>query len=328
MELIINVLLLFGIEVLYINLATRFGIVDKPNERSMHSRLVLRGGGIIFTAAFLMFLAANSILEISTIGNYLAFGIGFFIISIISFLDDLKSVSYKIRLAVHAIAAFFLLYFFIGFAGFPIWIYPFLLFLLVGIINAYNFMDGINGITGVYSLVLLFSLLYVNKEIVTFADERFIIYPILASVVFLFFNFRKKAKIFLGDVGSVGIAFWIVALLGLLIIKTENFKWILFLSVYGVEVIFTIVERLFYKENILKAHNKHLYDLLAGKWNIDHRWISLIYTFIQIIINIFVLKFTESNFMLFVVILLFTSLMYVFFKLYFIKKERKKNHEN
>ena len=189
-------------------------------------------------------------------------------------------------------------------------------------------MDGINGITGVYSLVLLFSLLYINKEIVAFADERFIIYPILACIVFLFFNFRKKAKIFLGDVGSVGIAFWIVTLLGLLIIKTENFKWILFLSVYGVEVIFTIVERLFYKENILKAHNKHLYDLLAGKWNIDHRWISIIYAFIQIIINIFVLKFTESNFMLFVFILLFTSLMYVFFKLYFIKKERKKNHEN
>ena len=149
MELIIIVLLLFGIEVLYINLATRFGIVDKPNERSMHAQLVLRGGGIIFTPAFLMFLAANSILEISTIGNYLAFGIGFFIISFISFLDDLKSVSYKIRLAVHAIAVSFLLYFFTGFAEFPIWIYPFLLFLLVGIINAYNFMDGINGITGV-----------------------------------------------------------------------------------------------------------------------------------------------------------------------------------
>ena len=76
MELIIIVVLLFGIEVLYINLATRFGIVDKPNERSMHAQLVLRGGGIIFTPAFLMFLAANSILEISTIGNYLAFGIG------------------------------------------------------------------------------------------------------------------------------------------------------------------------------------------------------------------------------------------------------------
>lgn len=105
----------------------------------------------------------------------------------ISFLDDLKSVSYKIRLAVHAIAVSFLLYFFTGFAEFPIWIYPFLLFLLVGIINAYNFMDGINGITGVYSLVLLFRCYTSIKKLLhlQMRDLSFILFWRVSSFSFL-----------------------------------------------------------------------------------------------------------------------------------------------
>ena len=104
----------------------------------------------------------------------------------------------------------------------------------IGIVNAYNFMDGINGITGLYSIAVLASLQYVNLTYGSFVHPDLIWYPMLASVVFLFFNFRKRARCFAGDVGSVAIAFWIVTLLLLLIVKTENLIWLGFLMVYGV----------------------------------------------------------------------------------------------
>lgn len=315
MEFIIVVILLFILEMLYIYLAKRFNIIDKPNYRSAHSYKTIRGGGIIFPFAFLLFLIANKILGYHSELNYFVFGIGFFIISGISFLDDIKEISVKMRLLFHFLASAFLLYFIDVINFIPLWTIPFLLVLVVGIINAYNFMDGINGITGLYSIIVLFSLLYVNDEIVNFVDKRMIIYPILASSVFLFFNFRKKAKSFMGDVGSMGIAFWIIALLGLLIVKTNDYRWILFLTVYGVEVLLTILERLRQKENILVAHRKHLYDLFANEMKFDHRGISLCYSFIQLIINIFVIKYFISGWKLFLVILVPSVLLYLIIKL-------------
>jgi UDP-N-acetylmuramyl pentapeptide phosphotransferase/UDP-N-acetylglucosamine-1-phosphate transferase len=109
------------------------------------------------------------------------------------------------------------------------------LIVCTGIINAYNFMDGINGITGGYSLVILAALAYINKEVVTFVEADFIYTVICSVLVFCFFNFRKRAKCFAGDVGSVSIAFILLFLIGRLIIETEDFSWIVLLSVYGVE---------------------------------------------------------------------------------------------
>ncbi len=88
-------------------------------------------------------------------------------------------------------------------------------------------MDGINGITGLYSFVILSTLYYINQYKIIFTDVNFIIYPVLASLVFLFFNFRKKAKCFAGDVGSMSIAFWVLALLGLLVVKTQELTYLL-----------------------------------------------------------------------------------------------------
>lgn len=94
--------------------------------------------------------------------------------------------------------------------------------MFIGIVNAYNFMDGINGITGLYTIAVLLPLMYVNHKVEPLSIWICLFYPLIASVVFLFFNFRKRAKCFAGDVGSVSIAFWIVTLLLLLIIRTNN----------------------------------------------------------------------------------------------------------
>ena len=175
-------------------------------------------------------------------------------------------------------------------------------------------MDGINGMTGLYSLVTLSSLLYINQRVFEFVDQNFIIYPILASFVFLFFNFRKKAKCFMGDIGSMGIAFWVLGLLGLLIIKTQELKYLLFLTVYGVEVVLTILQRLKSKENIFEAHRRHLYQLFSNEKKISHLIVSSVYAFLQLLINITVILLNLPIWIIFVVIIIPSLILYIITK--------------
>ena len=145
-------------------------------------------------------------------------------------------------------------------------------------------MDGINGITGGYSLVILAALAYINKEVVTFVEADFIYTVICSVLVFCFFNFRKHAKCFAGDVGSVSIAFILLFLIGRLIIETEDFSWIVLLSVYGVDSVLTIIHRLMLHENIGLPHRKHLYQIMANELKIPHVMVSSIYMAVQAII--------------------------------------------
>lgn len=270
---------------IYFKIADKYNIIDKPNHRSAHSQITLRGGGIIFPIAFVIFCLFNR----DATEQYWPFGLGLLAICLVSFVDDIKTLSGKIRISVHFIAVCLLLYFTKTFNMLPLWTWPMFFIMIIGTLNAYNFMDGINGMTGAYTLVTLLTLLYINHDIVIFTENDFIIYAILASLVFLFFNFRKKAKCFAGDVGSMGIGFWLIALITLLIMKTQDYKYILLFSVYGMEVVLTIIERLSLKENIFEAHRRHLYQLLANEKKMSHLTISAIYAISQLIINIFLL---------------------------------------
>ncbi|MGK6342935.1 MraY family glycosyltransferase [Chryseobacterium sp. DT-3] len=279
-------LILFVSILLYFWIADHFNIIDKPNHRSAHTQITLRGGGIIFPVAFIFFCLFNLN---ETIQNYWSFGLGLLAICTISFIDDIKTLSNKIRLSVHLISVILLLYFTGAFNIMPIWTWPILFVMIIGTLNAYNFMDGINGMTGIYSLVTLASLAYINNDIIQFTDENFIIYPILACLVFLFFNFRKKAKCFAGDVGSMGIGFWVIGLVTLLVMRTGEYKYILLLSIYGMEVVLTITERILLKENIFEAHRRHLYQLFANEKKASHLVISSVYAVCQLLINIFLI---------------------------------------
>jgi UDP-N-acetylmuramyl pentapeptide phosphotransferase/UDP-N-acetylglucosamine-1-phosphate transferase len=182
-------------------------------------------------------------------------------------------------------------------------------------------MDGINGITGLYTLVVLLSLGYINQYIQPFVDINFILYPIVASLVFLFFNFRKEAKCFAGDVGSIAIAFWLVYLILMLIIKTNSIIWILLLAVYGTDTVCTIMHRLYLRENIFEAHRHHFYQILSNDYKIDHRVVASFYAILQMItsLSIFYLKDKVNIIMLFVVILMPILLIYLS-KFYLIKR--------
>ena len=316
MEFIIVTFILLVLELLYFRIADKFNIIDKPNHRSAHTEITLRGGGVIFPIAFLLFLGSQIIQQKSLISpqNYFIFGIGLLAICIVSFIDDILDLSSKIRLVFHFISVSLLLCFINAFQLIPIWSIPILFIVIIGILNAYNFMDGINGMTGLYSLVTLGSLLYINQRIFEFVDQNFIIYPILASFVFLFFNFRKKAKCFMGDIGSMGIAFWVLGLLGLLIIKTQELKYLLFLTVYGVEVVLTILQRLKSKENIFEAHRRHLYQLFSNEKKISHLIVSSVYAFLQLLINITVILLDLPIWIIFVVIIIPSLILYIITK--------------
>ena len=315
-------LVLFVLELLYFRIADKFNIIDKPNHRSSHTQITLRGGGIIFPIAFLLYFASSILYRKDTFlpKEYWAFGLGLLILSVISFLDDILDLSTKLRLFFHFISVSLLIYFLGILFLLPIWLLPIVFIFIIGVLNAYNFMDGINGITGLYSFVILSTLYYINQYKIIFTDVNFIIYPVLASLVFLFFNFRKKAKCFAGDVGSMSIAFWVLALLGLLVVKTQELTYLLFIGVYGIEVIFTIIQRIKLKENIFEAHRHHLYQLLVNQMKWSHLLVATLYGGVQLLINACVIKLGLNFWEGTLYLILPTFIIYIYSKYYIYKK--------
>ncbi len=266
-------------ELLYFRIADKFNIIDKPNERSSHTSITLRGGGIIFPISLVLYFLYT--------GNYPWLVLGTVAIAAVSFIDDIKTLSGKVRILVHLVAVSLMFYDAGLFAYHWAWIIAAYV-LVIGTLNAYNFMDGINGITGAYSLAVLIPL-YLTNDYFKFADANLIVFVILSAVVFLLFNFRAKAKCFAGDVGSISMALIVLFFITKLILVTGDFKYILFLAVYGVDAVLTIAHRIILKENIFKAHRRHLYQYLSNELKWPHLAVSSMYAIIQAIISGWVL---------------------------------------
>lgn len=274
---IIIFFILFIVELLYLRVADKFNIINIPNKRSSHDYITISGGGVIYWVTALIYLLINFSAE------GILFFAGITLIAGVSFWDDVSGLGQKIRLLFHLLAMSCAFYLAGVFGGFPWWAIIIGYIVFIGIVNAYNFMDGVNGITGLYSLAVLGLLQYVNLVYGSFVNADLIWFPMIASVVFLLFNFRKRAKCFAGDVGAVSIAFWIVTLLLLLIIKTNNLIWLGFLMVYGVDAVMTILHRIYLKENIMEAHRLHFYQILANEKKVPHRAVSVIYFAVQLV---------------------------------------------
>lgn len=318
MEYVLLGLVLMILMLLYFKVADRFNIIDKPNLRSSHTEITLRGGGIIFWFASLIYFAQH--LQ----HNYLFFT-GITLVSLVSFWDDIQSLSNKIRISIHFLAIS-LIFFDLGiFDVLSIWQIVIAYILSIGLINAYNFMDGINGITGLYTISVMGALLYVNTNVQLFVDGSFVKYSMISSLVFLFFNYRKKAKCFAGDVGSIAIAFWIIYLVLRLILNTNSLIWLLFLAVYGADAVCTIVHRLYLKQNIFEAHRLHLYQVLSNEYKIQHRLVSLYYAIVQAGISFLVISFYQKveDIILFIIVIIPLVIVYSF-KFYLLNKYNMK----
>lgn len=286
MTYLLILITLFVAELLYFRLADCFNIIDKPNERSSHTSVTLRGGGIIFYIAALLYFILSGF-------QYPWFFLGLTMMTIISFLDDVFTLSNKLRLFVH-FSSVLLMAYQLDLFEMP-WYFLLIGFVvMVGVINAYNFMDGINGITACYSLAVAGLLLLVNRQ-VAFIDPDLLIYIILGVAVFAFFNFRTKAKSFAGDVGSVAIAYILLFALGTLILTTGEFIYILFLTVYGIDAVWTIIQRLLRKENIFQAHRSHLYQYLGNEAGVNKLLVSFSYGALQFLIGLLVIQFAQQD---------------------------------
>jgi UDP-N-acetylmuramyl pentapeptide phosphotransferase/UDP-N-acetylglucosamine-1-phosphate transferase len=319
MTFLILTLVLIAFMLFYFRIAHHFNIIDHPNERSSHNNITIRGGGIVFllAALFVAFLHPDYWLPLS----------GILIIGTISFMDDIVTLSSRLRLLFHLIAVTIMFLYLNVFNIEPFYIYALLYIIVIGVVNMYNFMDGINGITGAYSLVIFCGLLYINIRQMAFINNDMILIPMLACGVFLYFNFRKKAKCFAGDVGSVIIAFWIIMLLLKLIFITGNWSYILFLVVYGIDSVLTIIHRLILKQNIFKAHRLHFYQLLANEQKTPHLVISAGYSLIQLLIILLVIFNTTLSYKgLFIVTILPLIFIYLLLKSRLMKLSKKGNY--
>lgn len=280
-------IILFISELLYFKVADHFNIIDKPNERSSHNIVTLRGGGIVIYFAILIYFIHSEFL-------YPWFFLGLTLMTIVSFMDDVFTLSNRVRLLVHFTSVLLMAYQ-LDISMIPWYSLIIGFVIVVGVINAYNFMDGINGITACYSLSVGGLLLIVNQD-VSFVEHDLLIYTLIGVLVFAFFNFRTTAKCFAGDVGSVAIAYILLFALGSLILRTGNLIYILFLAVYGVDTIWTIVRRLYMKENIFDAHRSHLYQFLGNEARVNKLLISFLYGAIQFGIGYLVIYFAGRDF--------------------------------
>ena len=295
---LIFVLLLVA-ELVYFRIADKCNIIDKPNQRSSHSTIVLRGGGIIF-------LIGAWVWSLFFGFDYPWFLAGLTLVAGVSFVDDIHSLPDSVRLVAQFAAAAMAFYQLDILHWDMWWIVLVALIVYVGATNVINFMDGINGITAGYALAVLVPLGLLNTnyyELATnlttnyssivssdgvFVDQSLIVAAIIAAVVFCIFNFRPKgkAKCFAGDVGSIGIAFIMLFLLGNVIIKTEDITWLIFLLVYGVDGCLTIVHRIMLHENLGEAHRKHAYQIMANELKIGHVKVTLLYMAMQLAVSL------------------------------------------
>jgi len=287
---------------LYFRFAVQFKIIDKPNQRSSHSRITIRGAGIIFPIAILLQALFSGF-------QYPLFTSGLLLISIVSFYDDLKPLSNKIRLLIHLIAVS-LLFMQTDLLAYPVWIIIPVYILVIGTINAYNFMDGINGITGAYSLITILSLYFINETHLVFVLNEWLIIVAISLLTFNFFNFRKKAKCFAGDVGSVSMAFIIIFFVSLLILKAQDLKYIGLLLFYGLDTVSTLIFRLIRRENIFEAHRSHFYQYLANVKVWPHLRVAILYLLAQLMVNILIV-YSDWSLVAFLIFILVAGFAFV-----------------
>lgn len=298
--------LLLAAELLYFKIADKCNIIDKPNERSSHSTIVLRGGGIIFALSMIVW-SVTPLPSLTSEGSSIAllkywpFLLGLILIAGVSFWDDVHSLPDSVRLVAQFSAMGLMLYQLIRdneqltienwYWGIVIGIVG--LIVCVGATNIINFMDGINGITAGYSLAVLVPLLMKNEVLrmkngIGFIDTSYLIVAIIGVLVFCIFNLRPKgkAKCFAGDVGSIGIAFIMLFALGRLIVQTGDITYLIFLIVYGVDGCFTIIHRIMLHENLGEAHRKHAFQLMSNELKMGHVIVTFIYMAMQLIVTL------------------------------------------
>ncbi|HFD2230594.1 TPA: glycosyltransferase family 4 protein, partial [Legionella pneumophila] len=215
MNIILNVFLIFVSAILtklFALFAQHTKLIDIPNERNLHSRPTVRGGGLVFIglSLFCWFFICNSQFFL-TLDQFI-FSIAIIFIATISFIDDFYNLSVTIRFFFQCLIAFLIVIFILpSQLDFGLFLFEntyliafFLFFAVIWAINHFNFMDGLDGFCASQAIFLLaaYALFLNSAGSLIYQDFCLILISSLAG--FLIFNF-PPAKIFMGDVGSASL---------------------------------------------------------------------------------------------------------------------------
>ena len=257
---------------LFCKFAKNTRLMDKPNERSMHSIPTIRGGGAIFIG-----LSVLSLPFISYFSKVPLNELTFFILSIcllagVSFIDDLFQLSAKSRLAIQClvglIVALFLRPEILDLMLFPITnsflIFLFLLVAVIWSINHFNFMDGMDGFCALQALFILVSYaLFLNQNPDAIAYQQYCMVLGVGLLGFLIFNF-PPARLFMGDVGSasLGLISFMIAVTAQKQFNIPLGYWFVLNGLFLFDATITLIRRALNKEKCFSAHKKHAYQRL------------------------------------------------------------------
>lgn len=286
---VILFLALFAAETLYIRLAYKTGIGVVRMVGGIET-FVPVGGGVVFAIA-----AVAALFMPPWQGPWFAAAVaGGVALAVLSFVDDIIKLSPRLRLVVQALVIATvlmpLLY------GANAALYLLAVVGCVGYLNASNFMDGSNGMLAGYSGVVLASLVVatcVGMPAAGFPTDLprpdgirvLCSFLLVAVAVFAMFNFRSRAMVFSGDVGSITVGYFIAFSLTVLMAYYGRLSMAVFVLVFFVDTFFTFLHRLFKGENVLSPHKKHLYQIMlqAGYQQLT---VAAGYALLQAVLNV------------------------------------------
>ena len=288
---------------LYFPFAEKKGMLAGVNHRSSHTKPVITGAGFIFYISYVFYIIS---FVFSTWDAPWPLFIGISILAIVSFIDDLKDLWFFIRLVVQILAVILMLYqIYIEFSMEPFAMNASLLIILaivglifsVGFVNLYNFMDGLNGMMVGITISALAIFALIDFFVVDFVDDLLLVYTAIPTLIFAFFNARRQAICFAGDVGAIVLGFVMVYMLVSLLMQTANVVYIfIFASIY-LEAGMTVMQRLLAGQNIFKPHRIHLFQLLCNEHKHHHVKISAFYALNQLVFGaiIVTMNYYELN---------------------------------
>jgi len=327
--LLISILLIsYVLTYLLIKFAYKLGLVDIPNERSMHKHMVPRGAGLAFVASvfFTLFL-----FDITYLIKYYYVYLAIAIVFILGLWDDYKCISPKIKFIFIFFSSVFLyindiailsLGTYLGYElVLPSWfVFPFTFFAIAGYTNALNLMDGLDGLAASISIVMLIAFMSIglehNDELLTTLSSFFII----TLIPFLLFNWNP-AKIFMGDSGSLtlGMVIVILSIKALEYITPTSVLFIIALPILDTFIVMT--RRIQRGLSPFKADKNHMHHFLYNvKGDVKYTVILLI--MMQMIFSIIGYQVSSAN--NFISLILFVLLFYIYLNLFDQRLKRRK----
>jgi Fuc2NAc and GlcNAc transferase len=256
----------------------RFGLIAAPNERSSHRRPTPKGGGIGILATF-----AAASLALGVAASLLFAGV---VLALVSLLVDRRDIAPGARLLLQFVAALgFLLPLLNAHPDrmIALGLLPVLAVFMVGTANFYNFMDGINGIAAITGLVAFGLLGLAAHELG--AGQPYAPLAVcmaLSCLGFLPFNI-PRARVFMGDVGSILLGFVFAGMVVLLAAGFTDFiSLAALLFPFYADELTTMAVRLRSGERLTEAHRRHLYQILANEYGISHWKVSLGFGLLQL----------------------------------------------